>query len=223
MPYGVRLGSDEKAAMRQQYKGGESQSKLAERFGVDQATVSRIVKDVAGGKLVQQRYNEQGERFCTECKTYLAVDQFGKNRAISDGLHVYCKPCNAKKMRDNYHADPALWNRRRNESLQRWRKDHPEKLKAQYERHSARMREFRREVLGAYGGKCTCCGEATFEFLTIDHINNDGAQHRKEVGESWAIYRWLKKQGYPDGFQVLCFNCNCAKQFSGQCPHQRKE
>lgn len=223
MPYGVRLGKTEKDQMRQAYADGESQGDIAKRFGVDQATVSRAVKDIRGGPLVRDRYNDRGERFCTSCKRYLSPVAFGKNRAISDGLHVYCKPCNAAKMRASYHADPELWNQRRNESLQKWRKSSPEKLQAQYDRHNARMREFRKEVLAAYGGRCACCGESTFEFLSIDHVNNDGAQHRRQVGQSSAVYRWLKKNGYPEGFQVLCFNCNMAKQFFGQCPHQRKE
>lgn len=32
------------------------------------------------------------------------------------------------------------------------------------------------------------------------------------------MHRWLEANGYPAGFQVLCANCNMAKQ-SGGCPH----
>ncbi len=35
-----------------------------------------------------------------------------------------------------------------------------------------------------------------------------------------VLYSWLKKQGYPPGFQVLCHNCNLAKGYYGACPHQ---
>lgn len=75
----------------------------------------------------------------------------------------------------------------------------------------------------AYGGKrCVCCGETTEQFLSIDHVHNDGAKHRREEmnGSSTAIYRWLKKNGYPPGFQVLCMNCNFGKARNGGiCPH----
>ena len=38
----------------------------------------------------------------------------------------------------------------------------------------------RREVFEAYGGfVCACCGETQPLFLSIDHINNDGAQERR--------------------------------------------
>lgn len=75
-------------------------------------------------------------------------------------------------------------------------------------------------ALDAYGGECSCCSENRYEFLTIDHVNNDGASHRKEFGE--AIGSWLKKNGYPAGFQVLCMNCNWAKGRYGECPHERE-
>lgn len=68
--------------------------------------------------------------------------------------------------------------------------------------------------------ECACCQETTFEFLTIDHINNDGAQHRKSINHS-NIYVWLRKNNYPSGFQVLCMNCNFAKGKYGMCPHQK--
>lgn len=80
------------------------------------------------------------------------------------------------------------------------------------------------EVLKEYGGKCTCCNEEKFEFLTIDHIDGKGAEHRRSVGNSSGgcnFYQWLKKNNYPkDNFQILCFNCNYAKHAYGTCPHQ---
>jgi hypothetical protein len=83
-----------------------------------------------------------------------------------------------------------------------------------------KLRAFlKEEVFKSYGNKCICCGEDNIIFLTIDHISNDGAKHRKNIGSN-QIYSWLKKRGYPkDNYQILCFNCNFAKQF-GECPHK---
>ena len=82
---------------------------------------------------------------------------------------------------------------------------------------------FREAVLDHYGRRCACCGETQVVFLTVDHVNNDGAEHRKTVHAS-AIYRWLLRSGFPPGFQILCFNCNCGKQRNGgTCPHQRQD
>lgn len=68
---------------------------------------------------------------------------------------------------------------------------------------------------------CVCCGESQILFLTLDHINNDGAEHRKLLGKSTAkLFGLLKRGGYPPGFQTLCWNCNLGKSFNeGQCPH----
>src|SRR3990167_2513529 len=47
----------------------------------------------------------------------------------------------------------------------------------------ANQREYQRKrrlaVIFHYGGRCACCGELEPKFLAIDHINNDGAVHRK--------------------------------------------
>lgn len=79
--------------------------------------------------------------------------------------------------------------------------------------------QHRHAALEAYGLACECCGEDTYDFLTIDHVNNNGAEHRKEIGTN--IYRWLKENDYPEGFQTLCYNCNMGKRLTGICPHQR--
>ena len=82
--------------------------------------------------------------------------------------------------------------------------------------------ELKDEVFSAYGGySCNCCKETIKQFLTIDHENNDGAEHRKLLGRK-NCYRWLKENGFPKGFQVLCFNCNSGRQLNGGiCPHKQ--
>jgi hypothetical protein len=70
-------------------------------------------------------------------------------------------------------------------------------------------------IFEAYGGyKCKFCGETKKEFLTIDHINDDGARHRREIAKirpKTYFYKWLWENNFPDGFQVLCRNCNWGK------------
>lgn len=86
-------------------------------------------------------------------------------------------------------------------------------------------RKIKLDTFKAYGGaKCACCGEKTLEFLTLDHVNNDGGKQRKENPRlaGMTLCRTLRNQGYPPGFAVLCFNCNCAKGLYGECPHERK-
>lgn len=110
--------------------------------------------------------------------------------SLTEGVYILCQSCGREK----------------NEAGKIWRQ------------------QLKEEVFGAYGGAaCACCGEKRMEFLSIDHIANDGAQHRKKIGgltTGAGIHRWLKKNKYPSGFQVLCFNCNMSKGFHGYCPHE---
>jgi hypothetical protein len=85
----------------------------------------------------------------------------------------------------------------------------------------------RLEVFTHYCGgetpSCQCPGCTTtyIEFLQLDHINGDGAKHRKEnnLGTGGPrLWRWVRAQRYPEGFQVLCRNCNGAKFTRAACP-----
>jgi len=104
--------------------------------------------------------------------------------------------------------------------------------KRRWEENHMQMREYcqkrRLRVFNHYSGnppKCACCGEREIRFLTIDHINNDGAEHRKtaNVGGGQQIIGWLIKNDFPEGFQILCYNCNMAKGHYGECPHKEKK
>ena len=70
---------------------------------------------------------------------------------------------------------------------------------------------------------CACCGELILEFLCIDHINGGGGKHRKEINRSGVnFYGWLKKNNYPEGYRVLCHNCNMSFGAFGYCPHSKE-
>lgn len=119
----------------------------------------------------------------------------------------------------------------RRSSRKRWLDEHAAQLKAYHKnyrnanrsmlakRKRAALHAARIEGIAAYGGKCACCGEAQTEFLTLDHINGRTEEPYRITGlKAWQR---LKARGWPkDNFQVLCFNCNCAKGAYGRCPHQ---
>jgi len=110
---------------------------------------------------------------------------------------------------------------------------YPGKIKRRQDEYRAKNREQlnaknrmwqekqRKIVLEHYGGEkshCSCCGEEHLEFLTIDHINGGGNKHREEIGQG-GLYRWLIKNNFPDGFRILCLNCNWSIGIRGYCPH----
>lgn len=78
----------------------------------------------------------------------------------------------------------------------------------------------RQEMFDHYGRECRCCGESTPEFLTVDHVGGGGSAHRKRESGAAAICGWLRKRGYPKGFQILCWNCNYAQRYGKPCPHK---
>lgn len=114
----------------------------------------------------------------------------------------YAKPGNKEKMKA-HNALPENKSRRNNTA-------------------KLYLRALRQEMVKRYGGRCKCCGETIIEFLTIDHTNNDGAYDRKK--NKGMIPTRLKRFGWPKkGFQLLCYNCNCAKGAWGKCPHKNKK
>ena len=70
-------------------------------------------------------------------------------------------------------------------------------------------------ALWYYGGgqaKCVTCGEDRFDCLSIDHINDDGYK-QGSIGLCGAtLYRWLRRNNYPEGYQTLCMNCQFIKK-----------
>lgn len=132
-----------------------------------------------------------------------------------------CRKCNKKRAAKRYKESPEKC---RAVALKSYHKHREERLKQNKERDKER----KDIVFTYYGGYvCACCGEDEETFLTIDHIENDGAAHRKAISgqnrqSGQRLYRWIVKNGFPEGFQVLCMNCNFGKhQNGGVCPHEK--
>ena len=87
-----------------------------------------------------------------------------------------------------------------------------------------RLQKIKQKLREIYGEVCACCGESEPTFLTVDHINNDGWKDRRPDGgnltSSEMIYRRLVFGPKRKDIQMLCYNCNCARQRIGYCPHQ---
>jgi hypothetical protein len=167
-------------------------------------------------------------KICTKCKKPKSINEFYKGND-KDGFTYWCKKCHNEVHIIN---DKSLVIARKllgicvicgknppEESFDRcvscgknyrdYAKDWRFKLKL--------------ETINRYGGTCICCGESRIEFLTIDHMDNNGAEHRKEIKSAGGVagfYSWLKKNNWPEEYQILCWNCNSAKYHYKICPHQ---
>ena len=129
---------------------------------------------------------------------------------------IQCRVCRSRTA--SYLKDPEK-NERHKVLMYKW-----------WLKNKVRLSKYRREhyksrrilCLEHYGSKCNCCGEAELSFLVIDHVNNDGRKHRKEIRNN-RIHPWLIRNNFPEGFQVLCQNCNWGKHVNGGvCPHKSK-
>lgn len=136
----------------------------------------------------------------------------------------------AARKRAVLKSNPVTWlayRNKQNEYARSARKNNPTLYRAFGKKHGpitrARLVEL---VLSHYGKQCFCCGETNKKFLTIDHINNDGAKQRRELtgknsSAGWNFYHWLKTNDFPSGYRTACYNCNCGRwRNGGICPHQ---
>ena len=143
--------------------------------------------------------------------------QWLKTEGYPAGFRVLCMSCNTALGFHGYCPHSGLRQARKVDGK-------PSSSDREYQRQY-RIR-LRLKVFEGYGGaKCKCCGETAYECLSIDHIENDGAAHRKALtgrnrNRGVDVLRRLAEDGFPPGFQVLCMNCNFAKKFNGVCPHK---
>lgn len=122
-----------------------------------------------------------------------------------------------------YMPAPVFPRQRKDPAFPRKRKDPAVYLSVKRDRHAAE----RLAVLTHYCGgiphcQCPGCRTTFLGFLQLDHIKGDGAKHLAPNGKyrllGGALHRWLQKNNYPEGFQVLCANCNFAKRQAPACP-----
>lgn len=130
-----------------------------------------------------------------------------------------CKECYNKEHaqfqsshREQYYAK----NRDKHiEYLRKRMRDNPELVRSQ---SNASYHKVRFEVLSHYSPDLCCvkCGfNGHISALSIDHINGDGADHRRQLGGS-NMYRWIKNNDFPNTFQVLCMNCQFIKAYENK-------
>lgn len=136
-------------------------------------------------------------KICSKCKKEKDLSEFYKKP--NGKYKSRCKSCIIEDCKERYYK-----NRDRN---------------------LANMKSYRDKAriaaINYYGGKCACCGENRIEFLAIDHINGGGRRHfRERSGMNLAV--WLKINNYPEGYRVLCHNCNQSLGLYGYSPHDKQ-
>ena len=189
-------------------------------------------------------------KLCRTCRTVLEPGKDSKNWYVSLQLiqDNICNECKRKRQRDKRAADPERYHELSRASDITRKRSGPRKSKmgAWFAQHGqdldkgtrtvlarefakARRQAVKAEVLAHYclGGDIVCarCGFSDIAALSLDHISGNGAEHRRTVSKTGGtqFYSWVKRNGYPENFQVLCMNCQYIKrEESGECRARRE-
>lgn len=134
---------------------------------------------------------------CSKCGIVKPFSEFYRHKSYKLGISSWCRTCYRDGLRiRNGYPNP----RPQGKTQKEWYKTK------------------REQFLEMYGGKCACCGETEKDFLTIEHVRGQRGMIREG---SNAAYRKSVKEYRPDLYEILCYNCNCAKGKLGYCPHNR--
>lgn len=183
-----------------------------------------------------------GSKTCSRCGKIKEYISFGESSRSLDGLHSYCIECGLKTASNRAlskalgeDVDPQYAPFKKPKSQYGTQEYRAEYQKAYRAENGAKILKSKREALRAirlegiqaYGGKCSCCGESEKKFLTLDHINGVLESEPRHGGEritGQKIWRYLRQNGWPtNNYQILCWNCNCAKSIYGECPHKQRK
>lgn len=149
---------------------------------------------------------------CNICKRKLPWAEF------TQGGGRRCKSCRKQIAQERYQEqrDSIL------KTSKAWKTANAAKYRSQQRAYRNQQREEIAQQVFSHYGPCSCCGEAEIKFLTVEHMNGNGAQHRRMIGKT-DMWLWLYHNGFPKGYTLLCFNCNAgAFRNGGICPHKTR-
>ena len=163
---------------------------------------------------------------------------YRKNREKRKEQHKNYRQENKEKIKEYYNKYYQENKEKRKEYTKKNYQENKEKRKEQKKKHYQENKEklkeygknYRQEikelVYNHYGNgviECACCREKEIDFLSLDHIYNNGGKHRKKTGGGYKIFTWAIQNNFPPIFQLLCMNCNFSKGKrgnNGKCIHQ---
>ena len=137
-------------------------------------------------------------KICRICQVEKSDTEFYRDRRASSGLWSVCKMCS-----DERHKRYYIEHR---EKCREYGRNFVQHLKLK-----ALLHYLNGEI------KCAHCGFNDIRALSIDHINGGGHSHTKNLTET--LYNWLRRNKYPEGFQVLCMNCQFIKKVENKEQH----
>lgn len=161
---------------------------------------------------------------CPRCGKVKSIDDFYKIQTRPKGISHKCKQCISELNKTpNYKKTRSAYIQKNVSKYKQWQKQWDARHPIQRKEIDRRSRLRRKQkVIKHYGGQCSCCGEKILDFLAIDHINGGGTQERNKLKMGGnGIYLYIIRENFPQGFRVLCHNCNWGVHVNhGVCPHK---
>lgn len=176
-----------------------------------------VLDHIDGGGTEHRKQTGSGSKF------YFWI----KKNHFPSGYRVLCHNCNFKELLRRNEKEIAEKERTKNLHKTRIRNGkerlvNKQKAQAAYRKYH---KSNRIKCIKHYSNemKCICCGNSDVEVLSIDHIDGGGRKHMKELGVSSGnqFYSWLIKNHFPEGYRILCLNCNFSFGAYGHCHHQQ--
>ena len=168
---------------------------------------------------LEDRVRPRQKPKCIKCGKRLKV---GLNWSSGRRKHYdkTCNHCHAEKARKRYAKNPTSNSR----ACKKWHRKNKEKLSARailmhkkvklevFAHYSHRYPPYCANPFGQHSAPYT-----DMRALSIDHVQGGGTVHRWKLGFSgYHFWTWLKKQGLPEGYQVLCMNCQFIKRHTNR-------
>jgi 5'(3')-deoxyribonucleotidase len=165
---------------------------------------SKSCRENSKGK--RHRSKRKSQKKCTTCGSDVTINP------RNNQFYYRCTECRFKK---------NLYYREKRQEL---RKKAIDRYAVNCEEIKARLRnkhkKYKQKFLDLYGGECVNCAESNPNLLTIDHILNDGKQHRQEMGNTRSVLKDAIDNYNPGRFRILCYNCNCYRGRFNELPYE---
>lgn len=155
-----------------------------------------------------------GAKVCSKCHQEKPLNFFYRDKTKKDGHSCRCKLCINK----TYIPHPRILlseEEKKSRLKGRYTLYYQDNKEYIHPRQKRRNQQVRLEVLQHYSQmdipECKLCKEKDLLVLCVDHIHGGGNKHRKTIRGA-NFYYWLRKNNYPDDYQILCANCNQRKR-----------
>ena len=231
------------------FQTGLKAEEISTILNIEYNLVSRIIKNYQFRirRLKDpQKYRDRAKRnypkYANKIRISSAKRYAEKHDEIRNKIKEFRKTSEGKiyfreKRQKEKAKDPEGFKRKKNEN---WAKNYPKNKdrlskKTKLDRITNKKTVFKHYSKGKL--VCNCCkldgnyGRIVgLDFLTVDHImpkkEMEKNEEMKKIGYSStrkgsSLYQWLITTNFPNGFQILCWNCNKAKGILGKCPHQK--